>query len=251
MHAASPWINLHKLQKLADQSLRREQFHGEPCWPGFDLASKIDIASNVELFRREIVGKSHYYAFSRNYAPQAAIEKEENEHYRAWVAQGHLTQTPGNMIALKQIEEEAVADFGKFTVKEIAMDAWGAREMAPSLQEKGFVVVDIPMQVRHLSEPMKEIQALVEDGRFHYDGNPAFVWMMSNVEVKEDRNDNIFPRKQRAENKIDAAVALIVAMARAMINKNEPGIDDWLRSASGPPAGGSPAPNGEIMRSSA
>ena len=38
------------------------------------------------------------------------------------------------------------------------------------------------------------------------------------MEVQEDRNDNIFPRKQRPENKIDAAVALIVAMARAMIN---------------------------------
>jgi phage terminase large subunit-like protein len=29
--------------------------------------------------------------------------------------------------------------------------------------------------------------------------------MLSNVEVKEDRNENIFPRKSRATNKIDAA----------------------------------------------
>ncbi len=219
VHAASPWINLHKLQQLADPTLNREQFAGETCFAGFDLASKIDIASNVELFRRDVDGRAHYYAFSRNYVPQAALEKMENEHYREWVEQGHLVATGGNMIALKQIEEEAVADFSGFAMKEIAMDAWGAREMAPSLQEKGFTVVDIPMQVRHLSEPMKEIQALIEDGRFHHDGNKAFVWMMSNVEVQEDRNDNIFPRKQRQENKIDAAVALIVAMARAMINE--------------------------------
>jgi phage terminase large subunit-like protein len=39
---------------------------------------------------------------------------------------------------------------------------------------------------------------------------------MSNVEVKEDRNENIFPRKLRAGNKIDAAIATIVAMNRAM-----------------------------------
>lgn len=32
-----------------------------------------------------------------------------------------------------------------------------------------------------------------------------------------DRNENIFPRKLRPQNKIDAAVALIVAMARAMV----------------------------------
>ncbi len=242
VHAASPWINLHKLQQLADPTLKREQFRGETCWPGFDLASKVDIASCVELFRREIGGKPHYYAFSRNYVPAAAVEKEENQHYRGWVTQGHLVETQGNMIALKQVEEEAIADFSMFTVKEVAMDAWGAREMAPSLQEKGYTVVDIPMQVRHLSEPMKEIAALIEDGRFHHDGNPAFVWMMSNVEVKEDRNDNIFPRKQRTENKIDAAVALIVAMARAMINKQDPGIDGWLRSMMQTPAGQSAPP---------
>ena len=89
--------------------------------------------------------------------------------------------------------------------------------MAPSLQEQGFTVVDIPMQVRHLSEPMKLIEALFDSGRAHHDGNEAFVWMLSNVEVMPDRNENIFPRKQRPENKIDAAVALIVAMARAMV----------------------------------
>jgi phage terminase large subunit-like protein len=82
--------------------------------------------------------------------------------------------------------------------------------------------------VRYLSEPMKEIQALVDAGRFHHDGNPAFVWMFSNVEVKEDRNENIFPRKLRPENKIDAAVATVVAMNRAMVSIAESDINDFL-----------------------
>ena len=41
--------------------------------------------------------------------------------------------------------------------------------------------------------------------------------MLSNVEVWSDRNENIFPRKLRPQNKIDAAVATIVAMSRAMV----------------------------------
>ena len=52
--------------------------------------------------------------------------------------------------------------------------------------------------------------------------------MMSNVEVKEDRNENIFPRKSRASNKIDAAIGTIVAMNRALAaepeTEEEPGI---------------------------
>ena len=72
------------------------------------------------------------------------------------------------------------------------------------------------MTTRNLSEPMKLIAALVDAGRFHHDGNLASVWMFANVEVFEDRNENVFPRKSKPENKIDAAVATILAVGRAM-----------------------------------
>jgi phage terminase large subunit-like protein len=99
--------------------------------------------------------------------------------------------------------------------------------MAPSLQQQNYTVVDVPMTTRNLSEPMKVIAALVEAGRFHHDGNPAYVWMLSNVEVQEDRNENIFPRKSRASNKIDAAVATIVAMNRALAAFEDTGQSFW------------------------
>ena len=232
--AASPWVNLAKLQKL-DDAPPIEQMAGLSCWPGLDLASKVDIASRVMLFYEdrdqgeELV--RHWHCYSTNYVPEAAVRKEENAHWAAWVNSGHLVQTPGNMIDLQQIYDDLTEDAEKNTIVEICMDAWGSREMAPKLLADGYAVIDIPMNVRHLSEPMKQIAALVEAGRFHHDGNPAFIWMCSNVEVVYDRNDNIFPRKLRPQNKIDAAVALIVAMSRAMIGGDGEGsIDDWLRS---------------------
>jgi hypothetical protein len=48
--------------------------------------------------------------FTRNWLPQAAVEKPENGHYQAWVVEGHLVQTSGNMINLKQIQEDVEAD---------------------------------------------------------------------------------------------------------------------------------------------
>lgn len=227
--AASPWLNLHKLQQAGDPRLTLESMRRKTCVAGLDLASKIDIASRVLLFREEIDGEDHYYAISRNYLPEAAVEKPENAHYQAWVTSGHITTTPGNMISLRQIQDDLMEDAETVVISEIAMDAWGSREIAPNLQEEGFQVVDIPMQVRHLSEPMKSIAALVDAGRFHHDGNPAFVWMLSNVECKEDRNDNIFPRKQRPQNKIDAAVATIIAKARSIVPAAE-NVDDFLNA---------------------
>lgn len=225
--AASPWLNLHRLQLAGNPDITLESMRGKPCVVGLDLASKVDVASCVFLFREEIDGEDHYTAISRNYLPEAAIEKPENAHYQAWVHGGHITATAGNMINLRQIQDDIIEAAETVIITEIAMDSWGSREIAPNLQEEGFTVVDIPMQVRHLSDPMKSIAALVDDGRFRHDGNPAYVWMLSNVECSEDRNDNIFPRKARKQNKIDAAVATIIAKARSVATV-EDGLDSFL-----------------------
>jgi len=217
VQAASPWLNLHNLQKCADASLNLEAFRGEECIVGLDLASKQDIASAVYEFRRQVDGETHYYAIARNYAPRAAVDKPENAHYQGWVNSGHLIATPGNMIDLEQIQADLLAAAETVVIREVAKDSWGGQQLGANLALEGFTVVDIPQQVRYLSEPMKDLQALVDAGRFHHDGNPCTVWQYSNVEVAPDRNENIFPRKLRAQNKIDAAVATIVAHNRAMV----------------------------------
>ena len=231
VNAASPWLTVEQISKSADPSLREEDFRGETCWDGLDLASKNDIASKAKLFRRLQDGPGgrdwHYYLFTRNWLPEAAVQRPENQHYQAWVQQGSIVQTPGNMIQLRAIQEAVEADAQLHLVGEVAMDAWGSREIAPNLQDAGFTVVDVPMNTRYLSEPMKLIAALIDDGRFHHDGNPATAWMFSNVEVQEDRNENIFPRKSKPELKIDAAVAAILAMGRAMLGAKPPAKSFW------------------------
>ncbi|NMG64899.1 terminase large subunit [Azoarcus indigens] len=212
--AASPWLNLYNLQQAGDPSLTLLSHEWDGCINGLDLASKQDIASSVWLCWLGDGDERHYYAFSRNYVPEAAVEKPENGHYQGWVNSGHLIQTPGNMIALEQIEEDVLAS--PVPINEVAKDPWGGHQMGANLQAEGLEVIDIPQQTSYLSEPMKQIAALVDAGRFHHDGNPAYVWMLSNVECKPDRNENVFPRKSRAGNKIDAAVATITAMNRAM-----------------------------------
>lgn len=218
--AASPWVNLYNLQQCGDTSLTLQSFKGEESVIGLDLASTTDIASKVNIFRRNIDGMDHYYAISANYVPEIAVRKPENAHYQGWVNSGNLISTSGNMIDLEQIQEAILDDSDIITLREVAKDQWGGQQLGANLANEGIEVVDIPMQARYLSDPMKVIAALIdaEPPRFHHDGNPAFVWMMSNVEVHEDRNGNIYPRKQRAQNKIDAAVALIVGMSRAMVD---------------------------------
>jgi len=219
--AANSWLNLANLLKSVDRTLHEDQFASEECVAGLDLASKTDVASKAKVFEREIDGVKHYFAFWRHWLPEAAILKPENELYRGWLQGGHVVQTPGNMIDLKRIEEDVEAEADHHVVREVAMDAWGSREIAPSLTQSGFTVVDVPMQTRHLSGPMKTIAALIDGGRFHMADDPPALWMLSNVECVEDRNENVFPRKPKPELKIDAAIALIVAFSRILVPDDE------------------------------
>ena len=219
VNARSPWLNLENLQRAADPSLTLEDFAGEACTLGLDLASKNDVAAVVYEFAREIDGKMHYYVISRNYLPESAVQRPESGHYRGWAAQGHLIETPGSMTDLELIQEQILETAGKVTIQEVAKDQYNSAQLGSNLENEGLLVMDIPQTTRYLSDPMKDIAALVDAGRFHHDGNPAFVWMLSNVEVKEDANENIFPRKANDESKIDAATALIVAHSRAMLGE--------------------------------
>jgi hypothetical protein len=113
-------------------------------------------------------------------------------------------------------------DAERFKVAEVAYDPFQLTQMATHFAEKGLTPVEMRPIVLNFSEPMKELEALVLTGRFHHDGDPALAWMISNVVCHRDAKDNIYPRKERVENKIDGPVALIMALGR-WITQPEPG----------------------------
>lgn len=217
--AATPFFNLEKWNRLGNAKLDPVEFLGEPCWVGLDLASKLDITAVVKVFRREIDGAMDFYTFGRFYLPEERAEDPDKKHYAGWVQQGHLIATSGVRTDYDQVEADLLEDAERFRIVQIGVDPWNATQLATHLDVAGIEVIEVPQTVPHLSEPMKWVEALIEDGRLHHDGNPAFAWMISNVTAKPDRNDNVFPRKAYPEKKIDGALALIIAMGRALTHQ--------------------------------
>ena len=78
-------------------------------------------------------------------------------------------------------------------------------------------MVEVPQLPRYLSEPMKELEGAVYDGRFHYNGDGVMTWAASNVVCHPDKNDNLFPNKEKYDNKIDPITALLTALHRVMM----------------------------------
>jgi phage terminase large subunit-like protein len=225
MSAGSAWMNIQAWHKCYDPVLTAESVRGLPCWLGSDLASKLDLSAAVSLFRDDSKGnKPHYYAFCRTYLPLDRVNDPANQHYQRWAKQGYLIATPGSSIDYSKIEADTTADIGAYQVKELAYDPRYADQFSQRTSEQtGIPRVEVPPSPALLSPAMKELEAAIYDGRFHHDGHPVLTWCMSNILTRETSVGNYtMPEKERPENKIDAAVALFIAMSRAMLAPSTP-----------------------------
>lgn len=226
VNADTAWMDM-KAWDRAKCELTLDDFAGELCHIGLDLASKVDFAALILVFRRE----SEYYAFLRSYLPENTIYRAENAQYQGWHNDGRIISTPGDVIDYSAIENDLIELNSRFQVQEIAYDPWQALQLSTRMTDQGLQMVEMRATVANFSEPMKQLQALVLSGKFKHDGDPVLAWMASNVVGHLDAKDNIYPRKERPENKIDGIVALIMAMGRAIVAEETGSVEDFARNA--------------------
>ncbi|MFC6644147.1 terminase large subunit [Granulicella cerasi] len=222
--ASSAWMNIAAWNKCYDAILTEESVKQLPCWIGSDLASKLDLSAVVRVYRDDSQGdRPHYYAITRSYLPEERVNLPENQHYLGWSKQDYLSATPGSSIDYATLEADVLADIASNQVKELAYDARYADHWAQRVSElSGIPRVEVPPSPSVLSPAMKELEAAVADGRFHHDGNPVLTWCISNVLTRETSVGNYtMPDKARPESKIDCAVALFIAMARARLGTQD------------------------------
>ncbi len=223
--AGAAWMDMTAWAK-GERTVDLDDFEGRPCVIGLDLGAKNDLTAKVYVFKTEGEdGRPRYQVFSRLYLPQTAIDKGTVSQYSGWADTSVIQVTGGAMTDLTRIEEELREDLSRFDVQAIAYDPWQATQLANDLSEDGAPMVEYRNTVQNVSEPMKWLEALVQDGRLDHDGNPCMTWMMGNVVAKVDAKDNIFPRKERYESKIDGPVALIYALAMYLSDREDDGGD--------------------------
>jgi phage terminase large subunit-like protein len=220
--AKAQWLNLLEWNKCADYALRPEQFAGCDNWITLDLASTSDVCVVMQVFKKRIDNKDHYYLFGKYFLPENAVENDPKNRnaYRRWVIEGFLEQHDGAEIDYDLIREHTSDMLTKYQPREVAFDPWKAAHLAQQLMKEGAEAVEFRQTVQNMSTPMKELESAVKSGRLHHDGNPMLTWMASNVVAKLDAKDNIYPRKDKPEQKIDGIVAAIMGIARAMVDES-------------------------------
>lgn len=210
-------------RECAKAELKLADFEGQECEIAVDLASKTDLAAIIILFSRRLEsGDLAYTAFANCYLNEAAVMDARNPSYPGWGADAYLTITPGNETDFGMIEADLLDIAKRFRVTSVAYDPWAATQLAQRLQAEGLPMVEFRATTQNFSEPTKELDAAMRAGRIVHDGNPVLEWCVGNVVGRYDARANVYPKKSRPEQKIDAAIALIMAVGRAMAAEGSP-----------------------------
>lgn len=220
------WMGATLWQTCTKPGLTIEDLKGFPCWIGVDLAEVRDIAALIALFK---LAPDTYAAIGRFYLPEAAIQQSPIAQLSGWVHDGHIIKTDGDQADFARIQADIIEWCNVLKVQEIDFDRALAAHMQQDLKRifeprmgrdaVDRFVVTVPQDVGTMDPAMKMTERLVLSKKLQHTGNPALAWMVSNVVVERNYKDEIYPRKaggKDSANKIDGAVALWTALARAM-----------------------------------
>lgn len=219
-------FSMRAWRRCAKPDLSLDDMEGHDCHIGIDLASKTDLAA-VSLVFPTYDPKArllHYRAFARCYLNEAAVMEARNASYPGWSADNWLVVTEGNETDFGTIEDDLLEYCRRFKVLSIGYDPWAATQLAQRLSAQRIPMVEFRASTQNFSEPTKELDAAMQAGRIEHDGNPVLEWCVGNVVGHFDARGNVYPRKAKPEQKIDAAVALIMAMGRCMAAQPKPSI---------------------------
>jgi phage terminase large subunit-like protein len=230
--AETAWMTRATLEPLLADF---EPVAGSVIRLGLDLSRNRDITAMVAVTQTgERDGKPLFDAWLEAWTPGdtlAAREMKDKLPYRVWVDGGFLHAPPGENINYRHVAQTLAEYVQAYDVRAVAYDRYAFRKFEEEVSELGLSVQFIehpqggtkrgkalddmteglwsPGSLRHLEEMMLE-------GRIRLKRNPVLISAIMSAVTETDKWGNAWLSKERALNKIDAAVALCMAVGAAM-----------------------------------
>ena len=211
------WMPMDKWDACAF-AVNEDELEGRVCYGGLDLSSTTDMTAFVLVFPPQDEDDK-YIILPYFWVPEDTLDlrvRRDHVPYDLWEEKGYLQTTEGNVVHYGYIEKFIEKLGERFNIREIAFDRWGAVQMVQNLDGMGFTVVPFGQGFKDMSPPTKELMKLVLEKRIAHGGHPVLRWNMDNIFIRTDPAGNIKADKEKSTEKIDGAIATIMALDRAI-----------------------------------
>lgn len=241
--AETAWMTRATLEPLL-ADFDPEIHAGREVYEGLDLSQSRDITAKayVRVTGTTKEGKPTYDAWVQCFTPGdtlAARELRDKLPYTVWHRQGHIEAPPGENVNYLHVAQSLAEDTQKYKVAMVAYDRYAFRRFEEETDKLGLNIefVEHPQGGVKKGKPSESQQKaakpgdtieglwmpgslkLLEDamleGRIRLKRNPVLISAMMSAVTEGDRWGNFWLAKTRSINKIDAVVALCMAMGAA------------------------------------
>lgn len=240
--AETAWMTRATLEpRLADFDI--EQHHGESVWLGLDLSQSRDITALGAVVRTgtDANNKPLFDAWVEAWTPGDTINARELRDklpYAQWSREGHIHAPQGESINFRHVAQ-TLAEYGdNFDVKLVAYDRFAFKRFEEDVNDIGLTLefAEHPQGGLRKGKPLvpggeglwmpgsiRLLEDALLEGRIRLKRNPVLVSAMMSAVIEEDKWGNHWLAKTRSVNKIDAAIALAMAIGAASAGA---GLDD-------------------------
>lgn len=219
-NAYSSWLTYDELNN--ESTYTDEEFRDCYCIGGCDLSSTNDLTCATLIG----IKKGNMYVKQMYWMPDKYLDNkviEDKIPYDKWKSIGLLKTCEGSKVNYSDVTQWFIEQVEQLELRPlwIGYDSWNAQYWCDEMKQYGFDMVEVRQGAKTMSEPMKELKAMLSDKQINYNNNPILKWCLSNMSVKADENENIRPIKEHQTQRIDGAVSLIDAMVIYYQNKND------------------------------
>jgi phage terminase large subunit-like protein len=211
----TPWLLSSDWKRCAG-AVDLERLVGRPCYGGLDLASTEDLCAFALFWPDDADGGDlalWAWCPGDKLTRRATVDKVP---YDTWAKQKLIKPTPGKATNKRTIARDLAELQRRFSPASIAYDRWGIQELNRVLAEDELVLPleEFGQGYQSMSPAMKATEIMVAGGRLRHGGNPLLTWCVSNVVVTTDPAENMKPDKRKSTDRIDGAVAAIMAIGQ-------------------------------------
>jgi phage terminase large subunit-like protein len=204
------WLSM-ELWDACQAEISRASLKGRRCFIGMDLSTTRDITALVAAFPDD----DGFDVLPAFFVPKDNIKERvtrDRVPYDQWAREGFLTATPGNVVDYAAVEQQLLDWDAEFDVRGIAYDPWNATGLVTRLQEQhGLTCVPMRQGFASLSAPTKALEKAIASKTVRHDGQPVLRNHIANAAVEQDPAGNIKLSKKASTERIDGAVALVMA----------------------------------------
>jgi phage terminase large subunit-like protein len=213
---ASPqFLNL-QLWKACGQECGRKELPYS-CYAGLDLGATRDMTALVLVFARP---DGTFDAVPHCWLPGETLGEREDEDrmpYKLWARQGYLQTFPGRSTDPKAVALKIAELHGQFKIKQLAFDRWRIEDLRRELDDIGCNVELVPFGqgFKDMGPSIDVVERLVETQKLRHGNHPVLTMAASNARIETDAVNNRKLSKKRSNGRIDALVALTMALGIA------------------------------------